>query len=107
MAAWIKQGDAYSFPVAVGLNGETVSKDDVSVVEFYIGGVRKVYPIDVTFSDEDKCFYVPLTQEETFGFEANSAVAVDMRIKFKGGDVIGAKNMEYITVYDAVSEEEI
>lgn len=107
MANWIKQGDAFSLPVAAKLNGEYLNIADVDTVEFYIGDVRKLYPGDVTYDTDDSVFLVPLTQEETFRFPANGSVAVDVRVKFVGGDVLGPKNMTYVPVFDARSEEVI
>lgn len=101
----IKQGDAYSIPVRVVLNGAAIAAEDAAEIEFYIGGYRKLYPGEVTYSAEDGYFYIPLTQSETFAWEANSAVALDARVKFSGGDVRGTERMTSIGIVDAVSEE--
>ena len=48
MATKIKQGDAYSLPVQIKLNGSLINADDVETVEFCLGdGLRKLYPGDV------------------------------------------------------------
>lgn len=45
MAIRIKQGDAYSVPVLIRLNGEPVDIDEVAEVEFTFGdGMRKLFP---------------------------------------------------------------
>lgn len=106
MAAVIKQGDAYSIPVGVTLNGTGIALSDIEMVEFQLGsGVRKLYPGDAIFNSEDNFFYVSLSQEDTFSLPANGAVELDVRVKFSGGSVMGAKKMVYVTVVDAVSEE--
>ena len=107
MSNWIKQGDAYAIPVSIKLNGEYVNVADIDTVEFYVGDTRKLYPGDVRYSAVDGCFYIPLSQAETFGFPADDAVAVDARVKFSGGDIMGVKAKQYIPVYDATSEVEI
>ena len=48
MAIRIKQGDEYSVPVLIRLNGEPVEIDEVDEAEFAFGtGLRKLYPGDV------------------------------------------------------------
>lgn len=106
---FIKQGDAYNLPVRVIINGETVTEDDLALldsVEFSAGeGIRKVYPEDATFDAENDVFLVPLTQEETFKLDEGECLPVDVRVKFLGGDVVGTKIMPKLRVLDALSEE--
>lgn len=105
MAIKIKQGDAYSLPVQIKLNGSLINADDVETVEFCLGdGLRKLYPGDVSYEPADNTFYLPLTQSETFAFPANGSVTLDIRVKFTGGDVIGVQRPDALAVYDAVSE---
>ena len=101
----IKQGDQYSVPILIRLNGEPLDLDDVAEVEFTIGNdMRKLWPQDVQYNSADECFYLPLTQAETFAFPANGSVALDVRVKFAGGDVVGVLRPEALAVYDAESE---
>ena len=105
MAIRIKQGDAYSVPVLIRLNGEPVDIDEVAEVEFTFGdGMRKLFPQEVQYNSADGCFYLPLTQDETFAFPANGSVTLDIRGKFVGGDVVGVQRMESLAVADASSE---
>lgn len=105
MAIRIKQGDAYSVPVLIRLNGEPVDIDEVAEVEFTFGdGMRKLFPQGVQYNSADGCFYLPLTQDETFAFPANGSVTLDIRVKFVGGDVVGVQRMESLAVADASSE---
>lgn len=105
MALKIKQGDAYAIPVAIEFDGAPLNPADVSVVEFVIGGIRKLYPDDVQYDRTDGYFYLPLTQEETFSFEADGSVELDIRVKYASGDVEGIQKHIGISVVDAVSEE--
>lgn len=105
MALKIKQGDAYAIPVAIEFDGAPLNPADVSVVEFVIGGIRKLYPGDVRYDDTDGYFYLPLTQADTFSFEADSSAELDIRVKFSGGDVEGIQKLVSIPVADAISEE--
>ena len=101
----IKQGDQYSIPIALKLNGEDIDINDIAEVEFTFGnGLRKVFPQEVQYNSADNCFYLPLTQDETFEFPANGAVTLDTRVKFVGGNVIGAQRMDSAAVADATSE---
>ena len=71
----IKQGDAYSIPIRVRLNGELIAPENVAAAEFYIGGYRKLYPSEVTYSASDGYFYIPVTQEESFSWAESSSRA--------------------------------
>ena len=105
MAIRIKQGDQYSLPITVSLNGEPLDAGEVDSAEFTLGGyMRKLYPGEVSYSASDGCFYLPLTQENTRSSVANGSVTLDIRVKFLGGDVIGVQRMESIAVADASSE---
>lgn len=101
----IKQGDACVVPVRIKVNGEPVGAGDVEAVEFMAGSVRKVYPEDVTYDASSGYFHVPLRQEETFTFPADDAVRFDVRVKFKGGTVIGTRKVTVLVTVDALSEE--
>ncbi len=105
MATKIKQGDAVLVPIEVKLNGEALDIAEAEQVEFYIGGYRKLWPGEVRYDGDDKCFYVPVGQEESFSWKENANIAVDVRVKFKGGNVMGAERLKYALVVDAVSEE--
>lgn len=105
MAAKIKQGDAVNVPVKLELNGEALNLAEVEQAEFFIGGFRKLYPGEVSYDETEACFYVPVTQEESFSWPENTSITVDARVKFRGGCVQGAEKLRYITVTDAVSEE--
>ncbi len=104
MAIWFKQGDAFRLPVRVTLNGVALDAASVEKAEFCVGGVRKLYPGEVTLADKG-LFYVPLTQKDTLTFPANDAVSIDVRVRFPGGDVLGTRKMLFAAVADAVSEE--
>jgi len=105
MATIIKQGDAYSLPVGIKLNGKGIAAADIDTVEFYIGdSVRKLYPRDATYDEQSGFFYVPLDQNETFSLPADDIITIDARVKFVGGAVKGTRKKGYITVVDAESE---
>lgn len=58
----------------------------------------------MSYEPGNNTFYLPLTQQETFAFPANGSVALDVRVKFTGGDVIGVLRPDAFAVYDAASE---
>ena len=107
MSIKIKQGDEYVIPVEIKINGEKVPIEDVEAVEFRTGDVRKVYPDDVGYDGETGCFQMKLTQEDTFSLPADDAVQFDVRVKFRGGTVIGTQKVTVFVVVDALSEEVI
>ncbi|MGE4485343.1 MAG: hypothetical protein AB7C97_09580 [Oscillospiraceae bacterium] len=104
MAATIKQGDAYSLPVTVTLDGTALDISDVSIVEFMFGSTRKLYPDTVTYNAADGKFYLPITQEETLALSTGN-IKLDIRVKFVNGSVQGIKRPMFATIVDAVSEE--
>ena len=104
----IKQGDAYSIPVGIKLNGKGIAAADIDEVEFYIGSsVRKMYPREVSYNEQEGFFYVPLDQDDTFSLPADDIVTIDARVKFLGGAVKGVLKMGTMQVVDATSEVEL
>ena len=103
----IKQGDAYDLRIALDLNGEALTAEDLPLlhcVEFMLGdGVRKVWPEEGGFLNG--AFLMPLTQADTFSLEDGETVEFDARIHFVGGAVVGLKKKLRVTVSDALSEE--
>lgn len=97
----IKQGDAYPIEIAVKLDGSGVDITDVARAEFYIGGIRKTYPEEAVY--EDGVFRIPLSQQDTFTLSGSAQV--DVRVKFRGGTVIGIDRKLNLKVADATSEE--
>ena len=103
----IKQGDAYDLRIALDLNGEALTAEDLPLlhcVEFMLGdGVRKVWPEEGGFLNG--AFLMPLTQADTFSLEDGETVEFDARIHFVGGAVVGLKKKLRVMVCDARSEE--
>ena len=103
----VKQGDAYDLRIALDLNGEALTAEDLPLlhcVEFMLGDcVRKVWPEEGGFLDG--AFLMPLTQADTFSFEDGETVEFDARIHFVGGAVVGLKKKLRVMVCDALSEE--
>ena len=103
----IKQGDAYDLRIALDLNGEALTAEDLPLlhcVEFMLGdGVRKVWPEEGGFLNG--AFLMPLTQADTFSLEDGETVEFDARIHFVGGAVVGLKKKLRVMVCDALSEE--
>lgn len=101
----IRQGDAFSIPVEVTVDGEAVELEDLDMVEFSIGHyIRKVWPEDgVTF--KNGVFYVPLTQTETFALRPEREIPLEVRVKFASGMVLSSIPAGTVTVREAVSRE--
>ena len=77
------QGDQYSIPIHV--TGFT--KEDVSRIVFAIGNVLKKWPDEVTFTDEDSTFQVPVTRDETLDMTGRQYVFAE--VFFENGNNIG------------------
>ena len=107
MSFKLKQGDECVIPVKISVNGGALPIGDVERVEFMTGRIRKTYPEEVTYDGESGCFRLWLTQEDTFSLPEDDAVRIDVRVKFRGGCVIGARRMAVAVVGDAVSDRVI
>ena len=93
MALVIKQGDQYTLPVGLLMDGEELNESTIyaiEAVEFYLGDHLMEYKSDgtgdVVFEGQD--FLLPLTQQMTFALRA-APVPLYIRVKDLSGDVIG------------------
>lgn len=107
MIHYIKQGDEYSLPVALNLNGRALYGSGVEKAEFRIGPIRKLYPDDVGFDAGSECFLVPLGQRDTMKLVPDSSVPLDIRVKLVGGGVLGLSEKIYFDVIGSLSREVI
>ena len=87
----ISEGNTYVLEIPLTVNEEELDINDVSVVEFMFGNLRKVYGEegDVTYDTYEKCFKVPLSQEETFALKGKNIIDYQARVKFKDDSVSG------------------
>lgn len=103
------QGSTYEVGVRVkDCAGRVVVADDVSTVQFVIGGVEKFYRAegesDASWDEDNKVFRVRLSEDETFGFKG--VVKVQVRAKFVGGQIKGSVP-ESRYLYDSITETRI
>ena len=87
-----QEGNTYVLEIPLTVNGEDIDINDVSVVEFMFENIRKIYGTytennvqktgDVTYDTDEKCFKVPLSQEETFSLMENGIIEYQARVKF-------------------------
>ena len=106
----IKQGDAIYIPVTVTLDEETVTSEDVALIdelEFMIGKcIRRVAKASECWSDEAEAFLFELRQADTL-LRRPGIYPFDCRIKLASGEVIGMNNTEKIRIADSMSREVI
>lgn len=82
------QGDQYRIPVSLKHeDGSSVTEAEVQDVEIFVGSVRKTLGDGISYDEDEKCFYVYLTQKETFRLSGD--VNAQARILFTSGDVVG------------------
>lgn len=84
----IMQGDQYSIPFVIDVDGETIDSSMVEKIEIVIGKFTKEYPGEVTY--KDGAFLFPLEQTESMTIQ-RSQIDAQVRVKFKDGDIIGTK----------------
>ena len=104
----IKQGDAYSLPLELYLNGTKLTAEHLPMLEEIEVTIGETEPIRLeaaaAWSEASGAFLVPLTQEKSFALE-EGRTDFDVRVQFHGGDVIGIRKKVKIKVVDATSEE--
>lgn len=107
MIHYIKQGDAYTLPVSLSLNGRALYASGVEKIEFRLGPIRKIYPGDVRFDVGSECFLLPLTQKDTLRLIPDSSAPLDIRVKLVGGGVLGLSQKVCFDVIGSLSREVI
>ena len=95
----ISEGNTYILQVPLTVNGEDIDIDKVNLVEFMFEDIRKIYGTylegqesitgDVTYNTSEKCFEVPLSQQETFALTENGIIKYQARVKFTDNSVNG------------------
>lgn len=85
----IKQGDEYFLRVKIKSGDVYVTDEDVEKVEIAVCGVIKTYPDEVEWDAKTGEFLYPVKQEESLKFRPDATVPLDLRVKFKSGDVCG------------------
>lgn len=99
----IMQGDQYSIPIRIkAADGTIIEPSIVSSVEIMVGFIKKTYPGEITFSDDDRWLF-PLTQEESVKISSFKQ-PVQARIKFNGGDVVGGKYIPKLQITESRSK---
>lgn len=93
----VTQGDQYELEI----KGTGFVIGDVASIEFTIGPMTKSYPGTVRYDAQADRFYFPLTQQETFRLQGD--IPGQARVKFTGGDVIGA-DMSLINIQRSISK---
>lgn len=93
-------GDQYGIPFHIYRDGQTVTEDEIEVVEFSISNLRKVYPQEVRYVEGD--FLFPITQQETFSLGSGKK-HTQARVKFVDGSVVGV-DFGYIDVSASISK---
>lgn len=94
-----QEGNTYILQVPLTINGDELDIQDVSLVEFMFENIRKIYGTytenniqktgDVTYDTDEKCFLVPLSQQETFSLTEKQIINYQARVKFNDNSVNG------------------
>ena len=94
------QGDEYNIDITITSEDVPLDIDDIEVVEVRLSSIRKCYPGAISYSDG--VFHIPISQSETLRLTQNSKMQV--RVKFKSGDVIGSEAMPVDVAYSLSKE---
>ena len=106
----LKQGDACFLAAAVYFNGVPITEQELPLLdtlEYCFADARpKCVPAAEAWSRALGLFLLPVTQEETLLLEQGKT-NVDLRVKFFGGNVLGARQRRELRVLEANSLEVI
>lgn len=106
----IKQGDAYDLALTLTFNEESITEDELDLleeIELDIGYLNPVtYDPHEVYDATVDAFLIPLTQEQTLALE-DGVTLVDCRVQFINGDVVGVVTPARIFVREAMSNEVI
>lgn len=82
----IKQGNTYDVSLALTFNdGTGTAPDNVAKIEVSLGRLKKNYPGDVVYDDENDMWTFHLTQEETLSLQG--ILKLSASVKGLTGDV--------------------
>lgn len=83
------QGDQYRIPIELKEpDGSFLTREEVKDIEVFVGNTRKtLLRNEVEYEPSENVFYVTLDQRDTFTMRGN--VAVQARVLFLSGDVVG------------------
>ena len=91
----IMQGDQYSLAIHLKIDNEEIDLTTIEKIQFKIGNLLKTFvkgdeESEVVYDSDNHIFDFPLTEEETFQFSNTTAIC-EVRVKFVGGIIKGAK----------------
>lgn len=106
----IKQGDDVYLQVALYFNGAVVTANELPLLDeieycFEEENPRKIKAEDA-WNDTLGLFLLPVSQENSFALE-DGRTNIDVRVKFYGGNVLGARQRSRMKVLTANSQEVI
>lgn len=101
-----QEGNTYILEIPLTLGGDYININDISKVEFMFNNIRKTYgeDEDVTYDTNEKCFKVPLSQEETFSLQSNHTMRYQARVKFTDDSIMGT-NIYKGYIQESLSKE--
>lgn len=99
----IMQGDQYHIAIEILVDDQPITDiSTISDVEVCLGTLKKTMANnEIIYSETEKAFLFPLTQQEAFAFPARNQ-SMQVRVKFQNGDVIGEK-LDYVDVESSMS----
>lgn len=99
--ASVMQGDQYNLVFDLKIDGEDVDLTVIEKIQFQVGNVLKEFmpnseSSEVEYDVDEKLFFFPLTETETFAFNTPS-VLCSIRVYFVGGIIKGTR-VGYVNV---------
>ena len=106
----IKQGDDVYLQVTLYFNGAVITANELPLLDeieycFEDENPRKIKAEDA-WNDTLGLFLLPVSQENSFALE-DGRTNIDVRVKFYGGNVLGARQRSRMKVLESNSQEVI
>ena len=104
----LKQGDGCFLAATVYFNGAAVTENELPLLESleycFEDDAPRTVRADEAFSPALGAFLLPVAQTQTHRLETGRA-KLDLRVKFRGGNVLGARRKAVVRVLGAASGE--
>lgn len=108
----IKQGEAFDVPVTLTLNNETITSEDLYMLDkivFMIGHRQHALVMQTrdaadAYDSDAAAFLIPLAQSDTM-FLRPGIYDCDIDVQFSGGNVLGIHKPELIHILPGLRKE--
>lgn len=100
------QGDQYSIPVYITVEGVNLDLTRVCEVEITLHNITKKYPDEVIYDNSLGAFLMPITQNESFSLPTKKRLYAQSRIYYNDGTIFSTDPIDFF-IGKSLSKEEL